>query len=344
MKRYAETFFRYWLILLIPIIVLPAIDAVMIKARPKPVLTSAKIWVEPSAINATAGDYNQYLTPAQNEADALNQLLLVSSFDWKVAQGSPIYRHLLTTVRDPHQYVATDLQKNVQFTAPGDNLVYIGYSSQNGALGVQVVQSLLANATLQMQQLNQQQATNNLAVYTAQLHSAQQRLNQSTHTLTTYMQAHNISTLSELSLQQAADPTFASLYAQVQSDQQTVLNLRQKMLDLQTQTAGTTGVNQGGYHIADPPTVVSVSGKKKMLMEIAIFFVIGLAVSGSFVVGRTLLDRSLRYADEIAELLELPVFAVLPYDPALAVPQRHGSQAAVESPTHGMLLSRRRIG
>lgn len=342
MRRYAETFFHYWLILLVPIIVLPLIDGVMIKERPKTVLTSAKIWVDASTASA-ATDYNQYLTPAQNEAGTLSQLLQISSFDWKVAQSSAIYRQMLTKIPYARDYVTADLQKNMQFSAPGDNLVYVGYTSQDWSLGVQVVQSLLANAIIQMQQLSQQQSSNNISMYKAQLRSAQQNLNQSTHQLTAYMNAHNINVSADLSLAEAADPSFASLYIQVQSDQQTVQNLRQKILDLQTQNAGSSGANQNGYHVADPPSIVVVTSKKKELLEIALYLAIGLALSGGFVAAKTLLDRSLRYADEVPDALELPVLAVLPYNPALTG-VRHGSAQGKKAVPHGDQPVQRRTG
>lgn len=59
MKRYAETFFRYWLLVLIPIIALPIGEYAMIRHTPKGVLASANIWVD-QAPGSAGASYTQW--------------------------------------------------------------------------------------------------------------------------------------------------------------------------------------------------------------------------------------------------------------------------------------------
>ncbi len=319
MTRYAETFFRYWLIALVPIVVLPMVGYAMIRGTPKTVLTSAKIWVNSSVTNSSS-NVNQYMTPAQVEQGTLNQLLQISSFDTAVARGSTLYMQMLLKQPDASTYLQTDLTKNAAFTPAGDNLLVVSYSSQNWQLGTQVVQSLLSAALNQTQLLSQQQTTLTLHTYESQLRNAQQQLKQSTKQLTSYMREHGI-TANDITTQMTVDTTFASLYTQVQSDQSNVASIRQKITALQTANAGGAAA-QSDFRVVDAPSTIIVTSKKKELMNLALYLVGGLVLGLGFVVGKTLTDRSLRYVDEVPETLDLPVLAVIPYTPALAPANR----------------------
>lgn len=344
MKRYAETLFRYWLIALAPIAVLALVGYAAVKGTPKTAQATAQLWVDPSAFNASA-NYNQYLAPADNEKDALTQLLQLSSFDWAVAHGSPLYMQLLSKQLSPGGYLGADLQKNVQFASGGNNLLYVSYSynSKNWQLGLQVVQSVLNAALNQTQLLNQQQAASSISYYKLQFQIAQQNLKQSAQAFSRYRTAHGITT-AELNAQMSVDPTLAGLYQQVQADQTSVANLRQKLATLQIQSTASAAPGQSGIRIADAPSVIIVSSKKKQLTSLAIYLVIGLLLSGGFVIVKTLMDRSLRYADEVPEALDLPVLAVLPYNPAL-IPLRSDAATPANKTKTGKRPARlRRIG
>lgn len=318
MKRYAETFFRYWLVALVPIVVLSLVGYAVMKSTPKTAQASAKLWVEPSAAD-TITNYNQFETPAQSEQDALSQLLQLSSFEWSVAQGSPLYMQIVKKQPDPRLFVGTDLQKNVQFTPSGNNLLYVSYTftDRNWQVGAQVVQSVLNVALNQTQLLSQQQGKANISYYQAQLTVAEQRAKQSARAFDRYRTAHGV-TSTDLNAQMAVDPTLASLYSQSQADQSSVADVRQKLAALQLQSTASSATGQSGVTIADAPSVIIVSSKKKEIMGLAIYLVIGLLLGGGFIVVKTLRDRSLRYADEVPEALDLPVLAVVPYNPALA--------------------------
>jgi uncharacterized protein involved in exopolysaccharide biosynthesis len=338
-RRYAETFFRYWLIALVPLIVLPLAGYVVVKRTPQTIQASAKMWVEPSPAPSFAS-YNQYETPAQNEQDRLTQLLQISSFDWDVARGSALYMSALAKQPNPADYLGRDLRTNVQFTAAGDNLLDVSYtySSRNTQLGIQVVQSLLNVALNQTHLLDEQQAAASISYYQYQLQLAQQNLAQSSQKFARYMAAHHY-TSAELNAQMAVDPTLASLYQQVQSDQASVSNIRQQVAALQMQSTASSAPGQDGLRVVDPPSLTIISSKKKEILNLALYLLAGLLLGGGFVVTRTLLDRSLRHADEVPDLLGLPVLAVLPYDPARALPRRAAaprSNAQARQPLAGL--------
>jgi capsular polysaccharide biosynthesis protein len=331
-RRYAETLFRYWLIALVPLVVLPLADYAFIRYTPKTLLTSANIWVNQSVADQPSLT-NQYLTPAQIEANTLSQLLQSPSFDLAVARGSSIYRQMLARAGDPGTVALQDLSAHVQIAPAGDNVLTVSYTSKNWSLGPQVINSFLSTALKEEQALNQQQTKSNMASAQAQLQNAQQRLATSSQKLSDYMTAQNIAPKALLT-DQALDPTLATLYQQYQADQANVASAQQQLTKLQAQSAlPATVVEQAEFQVLDHPRVniSSASRRSKELTNVAIAALVGLLLSGGFVVVKTALDRSLRYADEVPELLGLPVLAVVPHSNALAT-QHTGPQSATSQP------------
>lgn len=346
MKRYAETFFRYWLIIIVPIVVLPVAEYAMTRHTPKTVIVSQNVWVDQS-LAAPSATYNQWLSPAQNEQVSLNQLLQSSSFDLDVARGSAIYRKTLASMNAYQQdtVVATDLLKNLQVTARSDwpNLVNISYTSKDWLLGEQIVASFLTVARTRTESLNKQQTDQSLQYYTYQLHDAQQREAQSAKALSNYIASKGYAP-TEVIAQMSSDPTLASLSRQNQSDQQDVANAQAQVSKLHAQQVPGTVVDQAPFQVWDSPSVTAVSTKKQQIMDLAIALILGLLLGGGFMVVKTALDRSLRYADEVPMLLDLPLLAVIPYSDALAKQRVGGAQTASKAMPQRRLLGARRAG
>jgi uncharacterized protein involved in exopolysaccharide biosynthesis len=318
MRRYAETLFRCWLIALVPVVMLPLADYAFIRFTPKTLLTSATIWVNQSVADQPSLS-NQYLTPAQIEANTLSQLLQSPSFDLTVARGSPIYKQMLSRASDPVTLVSRDLTKYLQISPAGNNVLTVSYTNKNWRLGPQVVNSFFKTALQEEQVLNQQQTKSSMASLQYRVQDAQQRLATSTKRLSDYMAAHGIAPKA-LVTDQAIDPSLATLYQQYQADQANVATAQQQLTKLQAQSAlPATVLEQAEFQVLDPPTVKisSASSKTKELLNVAIAGLLGLLLSAGFVVVKTALDRSVRYADEVPALLGLSVLAVVPYSAAL---------------------------
>src|SRR6185312_9218329 len=105
------------------------------------------IYVQQTAASAPITSNASWLSQAQIEAGNISQWLQSPTFCLDVAKSSPLYARQLPLLPNAKQSVTTDLQKNVQVVAQGDNLVSINYSSKNPALAIQVVQSVLTQAT-----------------------------------------------------------------------------------------------------------------------------------------------------------------------------------------------------
>ncbi|MGH2389192.1 MAG: hypothetical protein ACRDIE_13390 [Chloroflexota bacterium] len=289
------------------------------------------IYVQQTAASTSTANNAAWLTLAQVEAANITQWLQSPTFCLDVAKSSPLYARQLALLPDPKGSVTTDLQKNVQVVAQGDNLVSISYSSKNPTLAMQVVQGVLTKATANMQVSNSRVGAVNKAYYEAQLYNAEANERNSAQQLATYMQQHGI-TDAKLQDLLTSDLTLATLYDQDKSDQQTVASLRQQVQATVAQNSlPATLVDQNGYFVADQPTVAYVSAsKKKELMDVGIALVLGLLLSGAFLVVMTAADRTFRRPVDVPFLLDLPVLAVVPYSSAL---KRAGRQKQPE-PRH----------
>jgi hypothetical protein len=314
MSRYAHTFWRFWWLLLIPIVLLPAAEFMNVRHSGAAFVANTNIYVEQTAASDALGITNPYGSLAQIEAADIIQWLQSPTFCLKVAQSSPIYAQRLALLANPRQTVTTDLQQNVSITADGNNLVSISYSSQNSTMALQVVQGVLANATTSTQASSSRVAAVNKTYYQSLLQNAEANEQGSAQHLTSYMQQHGIRT-SDLQALTISDPTLATLVAQVSSDQQTVADLRQKVMAASAQNSlPSTLVNQSGYYVADPPTVTYVTPSlRKRLTPVAIALLLGLLLAAAFLVVMTALDRTFRNPVDVPVLLDLPVLAVVPF-------------------------------
>lgn len=339
MIRYVDTFFRYWLIAIVPVVALPLVAyTTLVRHAPTTVVASVNLWVQQNAGSTTS--YNQWNTPAQNESAILDQLLQTSGFDRAVAAGSPIYRSMLAKMpayqRD--NAVVSDLVKNLQISSQANwsILINVSYTSKNWQLAQQVILSFLNAARDRIEQMNQQQATQNQQYYEIQLQNAVQSQKRSAKALSDYLAKYGINP-NEVSSRLDYDPTLATLYKQNQSDQQNVIDVQTQLAKLQGQTASSSSRAQSPFEALDPPTITAVSSKKTQIMNLAIALILGLLLGGGFIVFKTAMDRSLRYATEVPRLLDLPILAVIPYDHSLAR-RRIG-----ETPSGDKVISDRRL-
>jgi len=234
-------------------------------------------------------------------------------FNSSVINGSPAYRQLILKSKNANAYqqAVLDLSTNLQIVPRGNSLINVSYTTKDPTLGVEVVNSFLTNALNQAQELNQQTTSTVLATYHSQLHAAQQTLVMDNTALHKYLDRFNLQS-SDIQTAQLTDPTLGTLNLQVQNDEKAVTDLQQKINDAQIQAPTTQ--QQSPFRVVDGAGIVVKSSTKQLLLDVAIGLIAGLVLGGGFVIGRTLADHTLRFADDAAELLKLPVLTVIPYN------------------------------
>jgi hypothetical protein len=320
-KRYLDTFFRHWVIALIPVLVLPMAGVGLALKNRGNTVASTNVWVN-QVSTKQLGYSDPLATPATNTAAALTQLLQTESFDVLVAHGSPLYWQTVAFKPNRNALVVTDLSKNVVIVPKGPDLVNISYSSKQPSTGIELLAAILKQAPRQFAQLNQHQAATTIAFYTRRRKLGQALLTRSTKALGSYMKKHRLHA-SEMAAQSLFDPAFATLYQTVQSAQVDIDNAEQQISQATSQSAGTT------FQVYDPPNSVQASlSKKSLVLDLVIGLAVGLLISGAFVVGATASDHSLRTVQDVPDLVGLPVLGSVAYGEALAHEQRSLVSAA----------------
>jgi capsular polysaccharide biosynthesis protein len=315
MRRYTDSFFRHWLLIMIPLLILPVGEYLLVRHPAPQISANANIYVTQPVSDGT----NPFTSPADIEISNLVQWLQSSSFDLKVAMKSSIYAQGLAHAADPATAAYNDLSKHVQVTPLGDNLVNISYDTLDGQEGLQVVRGLLDTATDTTLSITQWQQTIVGGYYSEKLRAAQLQEQQSSKALSDYAHNHGI-TPAMYALQMDSDPTFANLYAQSKNDQQNVTTLAEQVASSSGQPVSPiTIASRQAYFVADQPTIMlTYSSKKKMLTYVGIALALGLIVGVVLLVLLTATDKTMRFAEEAQLLLQMPVMAIVTHSGALS--------------------------
>lgn len=309
MAKYVETLFRHRLRFAILIFLLPAeLAAACIFLFPHQTVLSS-LWVDTPAyisISPSVQGWDQYLTPAQNTVDAIDQLRSTNAFaatlsSKLMARGS--FRD--TAEREAlFSTLATDMTIN----ANGSHLVVLSYTCPREPLCSQVV---TATEDIYHQWVTDQQtAQAKVAIdfYTGQLADAQAKLNSDEGALSRYLDAHPTVKAADASL----IPEFDLLLRNVNDDQLQVAGLQQKLDDTKLTDAAVGQTDNTVLKVIDPPEAVGgrlSSLPKKQMIFAAIG---GLVAALGMLVFMAWTDRSARDPREIETLLKRPVIVTIP--------------------------------
>jgi uncharacterized protein involved in exopolysaccharide biosynthesis len=121
MVRLLETFFRHRLLLLGPVVlvVVGALGWVLI--QPPTYDSSVRVWVERQTLVPDPNS-NPYLTPAQEQAGVLSELISTKYFDAKVGRRSPLFNALKAASESGSGGIRTHLLRMVGLAGPAGPL------------------------------------------------------------------------------------------------------------------------------------------------------------------------------------------------------------------------------
>lgn len=330
MERYFETFFRFkwpFLLLLVSIPILGAGFA--IKQQQVLYQATGTVWTDKPAFLSTATTWDQYISPAQNQADNVNEYLQSNSFALDVLRQTDLRAHL--TSPSQTQTTLTDFRKQVSVTAVGSHLLAIRYSNESPKIAQQVVQVIISTFNKEVLSTSTSQSSATLAFYQKQLGDATVKTAEATAALGAYLNAHpdiQKGTAKQDVSQLVASANFAAQHpelvkliqgqdAATKAEQQLQSQVDQIRFTQSSQTVGT----EQSFRVMDPPTVPSkpASNKRKIALElgIAVLIAVGFVVGG--VVLFTVLDTTLRTTNDVARRLHLPACGGIPM-----MKERHG--------------------
>ena len=317
MRRVLESLFAHKLLLTLPAFAAVAGTAAFLILQPASYQSSATLWA-----NTNVGTQS----PAQTQADIVNQYLKTNSFAMAVADAGPLHtylnahpdaaqgggvRSLLGQSSGPpsDDAIRTYLAAHVTLTLLGPSEVEVAVSGPTpdvakgtaDALLTQLAAAELATKTLALQtqlQLYQTQAQQQSAVYAADLAAVR-----------SYLAAHpNLTTGS------TTDPQLAILQARASVDYQTYTAVLGKIEQAQSDLALAQQPKLQAFRVVDAPQTPSSQSLfgKQQLIALAAGLAAGLlavAVLGAVLVR---MDTTIHTASEVESMLGLQAIASTP--------------------------------
>jgi uncharacterized protein involved in exopolysaccharide biosynthesis len=309
MAKYVETLFRHRLRFLVLLFVLPAgVEVASVLLFPHQTAVSS-LWVDAPAyisISPAVSGWNQYLTPAQNTVDALDQLRGTDSFVQTL--GSQL--DATKTFRDVSERdsVLATMTSDVVVTASGTHLVALTYTCPREPICSNV---LTATVQIYRQWLTDQQtAQAKIAIdfYGGQLADAEAKLTSDETALNEYIAAHPTVKSTDAPL----IPQYDQLSRNVDTDKGTVATLQQQLDDTKLANAAAVQVDNNVLKVVDQPRIVGGRLNALPKKQMAIAGIACLALAVAVLVIMVWSDRSTREPKDIESRLQIPVAVTIP--------------------------------
>jgi hypothetical protein len=310
MIKYVEILFRNRLRFLILLLILPAelsVGAALLYPHNTAV---SSLWVDTPtyfSVSPAATGWSQYLTPAQNTVDAIDQMVKTDAF----------YKTLNTQLFDEHTFknagerdaTMSSLSTDLRIATAGSHLVTLSHTCVRTAICISVL-----NATVGIYRTwfaGQQRAQANVAIdfYTRQLTDEQAKLAAAQKALTAYAAANP-------NLKPADAPTipeFDQLVRNVDQERTSVAALQQKVNNIQFTDLAVAQIDNSVLSVIDPPRATG-GGELSSLpkKQIAIVWIACLALAAAALVLMAWIDRNARDPKELERRLKVPVVVTIP--------------------------------
>jgi hypothetical protein len=308
MFKYLEVLFRHWFRFAVVCLVIPALagGAALVLFQGKD--GSAQLWVDtPSYIGnvSTASGWNQYLTPAQNTMDSLNQLISTDAFYEQLGQALIDTKTVSSTAE--RDQVLGDARSSLTVMASGSHLVTLKVECPVAPECIQVLTTTISLHREWLIQTEKQQADVASQFYTSQLQQAKERLQSTIDALNSYLTIHPV----PLTFVRAPDPQLDRLESDVQQAQVQVNDIQSKLQSIQFSNDAAAEIDQTALRVIDQPSTSGgrfTSRTKKM----AIILGGAAAVPGiAYLVFLGWIDRTTRNPKEIESRIGVPVVSLI---------------------------------
>jgi uncharacterized protein involved in exopolysaccharide biosynthesis len=297
--RFLRTLVKHWYLYLIPIIIIPILVTVYGFDKLTLYTSTAKLWVEkPVLLTADQTGWNPYLTPAENEATQMQQLLAFQSFVVAVAAKTDLAQryNLNTDAGKAQAYVRITSEVTIAPLGAGPNALLLSVSDKEPHLAQQIASTLLTYYQSYYQTHRQRTDQQALTFDQGQLQSASGAVAQDTTRIQEYCQQH----LDSCGSANSVDPVLAQLQEQLTQDKQAESDLKTQVNTLARDILETTTVSSTFFTVMDPPllpTKPSLEKKKLLTTYTGGGLAAALALVALIVFIRTQLDRKV-YAEE----------------------------------------------
>jgi uncharacterized protein involved in exopolysaccharide biosynthesis len=307
MQKVLETFFRHKLLLLLPPVLITAIVAPLsILTAPMYYESWTGIWVDKPTYLSYSNDWNQWLTPAQNQAGALTEMLRTQSFLTDVAKRTSLAA-LTNTQRGLDRAQAT-ITDGLTVYPTGTHLVVLRFRATTPQLAYQVLNGVVESFRDTVTNQRTNQAALATSFYQAQLETAQSDLDKAGDDLRRYLAANprvgdasRGFSVADPNTGVITDPQLAQLQQTYSQKQQDLQRLNSSLQAAQFDASASLQAQDLGFQVIDPAQVPTSGGRdlKKRMLYPAAALVAGLGLSAVLLVLLAASDRSVRSEREL---------------------------------------------
>jgi uncharacterized protein involved in exopolysaccharide biosynthesis len=314
MARYIEVLFRYWIRFAIVLIVAPLVLGAATVVAFRTYQATASLWVEsPDTFgqDVTPSGWNSYLTPAQNQADTLQQLITTLSFDNQI--GDRLLAKDVVQNRDQRNAIVSSIPSAMKVAPDGSHLVTITFSSASQAVGIGVIQTAIDLFLERQIALQRQQQELRTTFLTGQLKTAQAEVAASEGALQQYLVDHPGTRLSTTG-QDTGIVALDQLVHQVQRDRDNATQLQTQLDQAQFLGDAAQQLVQNSTKTVDAPRIAhaGITGDGSSLKRAVIALLICLSAGTAYVMLLVWADKTVRDARELQRRLRVPVLATIP--------------------------------
>lgn len=321
MLRYIETFFRNkWRILIPAIILLVVAEVASYTLIARDYESHATVWVDrPAYITGTTGGTytNPYETPAQSQANSIQQLLSTDSFVSDIVKRAGWENR--PTTQQERDALYGFLRKNITVFASGANLVSFSFKSKSPDECQLILKSLLdsyadfSNATFN------EQSTTAIKFYEDQLKQMKEKVDASTNALKDYIAKHP--EVNDPDRGTAPNPELRQLMSQNDFDRTQYDDVSKRLDQVRADSAGRASTANSTFRVMDAPSQPTpVSSSKQRMTQVGLG--VGLMAAYAFlvIVILTWSDKTMRSSKDVERIFHLPVLATLEYDQSMLPP------------------------
>jgi hypothetical protein len=303
-----EALFRHKLLILLPVFLIPlVVGPIALMSAPVYYESWTGVWIDrPQYLSFSQTGWNAYLSPAQNQANSLNEQLRTRSFMNDVARRTQL-APLVGTLRGEDR-IATIFSNGLSIGAAGDHLLVIHFRADTARLAYD-----LLNATLDAFKENAatervNQASLAISFYESQLSDSQDQLNKLQGSARQYIAANpRLSGLSSASQSNpvlpvtSTDSQLADLMGQIQLRQKEIDRIRGVLEQARFDASAGLEGQELGFQIIDPAQLPAtpIRPLRRQLVFPLAGFAAGLVLSAVLLVIMLAGDRAVRTESDV---------------------------------------------
>jgi hypothetical protein len=318
MARYIEILFRYWVRFAVIVVLLPVPVSVATLIYFRTYQAAADLWVEnPTYFGSNANvlgtgisGWNQYLTPAQNETDELDQYLQTTSFLYAV--GDRMAADGMADTKERNKLI-TSMPKNMHVTPNGSHLVTVTFSCSHASECTEALKATIVVFQERLTEALKAQEQLSTSFLQSQVAGAKTKADASEAALQKYLNEHPGLPVT-LTSGQTGIPQLDQLLTQAQQDQTTLVSLEAQLGQAQYTFAAADQFVSTSTKVVDEPGITAGGflGDGSSLKRAAVVWLAAVGIAAVYLALLVWMDKTARDTRELTGRLSVPVLATVP--------------------------------